>query len=130
MLLDVEITLNQRSLSYIEDDVQLRVLTPRSMIFLDSNTVPELETHHIEAPDLNKRAKQLLKCKEAVWRRWSQEYMKGLRERHLSKHGSQGKSPAVGDVVIFQSEEKNRGKWTLAVAENLIIGGGVVRVVD
>lgn len=74
VLLDVEINLNNRPLSYVEDDVQLPLLTPNSLLFVNSNVLPELQPHHVETADLRKRAKHLLKCKEAMWRRWSQEY--------------------------------------------------------
>ena len=56
MLPDVKITLNSRPLSYLEDDPQLPVLTPRSMLFVNSKVLPELETHQIETTDLRKRA--------------------------------------------------------------------------
>ena len=71
VLLDVEITLNNRPLSYHEDDPPLPVLTPSSMLFVNSNVLPELQPHRVERANLRKRAKHLLKCKEAVWRRWS-----------------------------------------------------------
>ena len=64
----------------MEDDVQLPTLTPNSMLFIGSTFAPELEEPHIEEKDLRKRAKYLLKCKEAMWRRWSREYLSGLRE--------------------------------------------------
>ena len=61
VLLDVEITLNNRPLSYVEDDVQMPLLTPNAMLFANSNLLPELQPHHIETADLGKRAKHLLK---------------------------------------------------------------------
>ncbi len=97
VLLDVEVALNDRPLSYVEDDLQFPVLKPNSMLFMNSNTLPELQPHHIEDSDLRKRAKHLLKCREAVWRRWTQEYLRNLRERHRSKAGNRGAVPAVGD---------------------------------
>ena len=67
-------------------------------------------------------------CKEAVWRRWSKEYLRGLRERLRTQNTSQGNAPAVGDVVILQTDERNRGKWPLGIVENLIVDtDGVVR---
>ena len=54
VLLDVEVTLNNRPLSYQEDDFQLPVLTPSSMLFLNSYVLPELQPHHIETADLHK----------------------------------------------------------------------------
>ena len=74
VLLDVEI-------------VQMPLLTLNAMLFLNSNLLPELQPHHIETADLQKRAKHLLKCKEtnniqAVWSRWTNEYLRSLCKRH------------------------------------------------
>ncbi|PFX13976.1 hypothetical protein AWC38_SpisGene21906 [Stylophora pistillata] len=67
VLSDVETILNNRQLSYLEDDPQLPVLTPSSMLFVNSNVLPELQSNRVERADLRKRAKHLLKYKEAVW---------------------------------------------------------------
>ena len=69
VLLDIEVALNGRPLSYVEDDAQLPTLTPNSMLFVGCTFAPELEGHHIEEKDLRKRAKYLLKCKQAMWKR-------------------------------------------------------------
>ena len=61
VLLDVEITLNNRPLSYLEDDPQLLVLTPSSMLFVNINVLLEFQPQHVETADLCKRAKHLLK---------------------------------------------------------------------
>lgn len=128
VLLDVEITLNNRPLGYVEDNIQLPVLTPNSMLYLNSNTLPELPPHEVEDRDLRRRAKHLLKCKAAVWKRGSQEYLQSLRERHRNLLGAKGKVPAVGDVVILKTDEKSRGRWPLGIIEELIVGkDGVVR---
>ena len=57
VLLDVETTINNRPLSYVEDDVQMPVLTPNSMQFGQPNFIPEEEEAEIENVDLRKRAK-------------------------------------------------------------------------
>ncbi len=122
ILLDIEVALNCRPLSYLEEDVQ--------MLFVGTTFAPELEAHHLEDADLRKRAKYLLKCKDAMWRRWSNEYLRGLRERHNQKHKKSSFTVAKGDVVIIQSDERNRGKWPLGVVEELYKGrDGVVRAV-
>ena len=54
VLLDIEITLNNRPLSYVEDDVQMLLLTPNAMLFSNSNMLPELQPQHIETADLRK----------------------------------------------------------------------------
>ena len=130
ILLDVEVALNCRPLTYLEDDIQMPTLTPNAMLFVGSTFAPELAAHHLEDTDLRKRAKYLFKCKEAIWRRWSNEYLRGLRERHNQKHKNTSFSVAIGDVVIIQSEERNRGKWPLGVVKELYKGrDGVVRAV-
>ena len=130
VLLDIEVTLNTRPLSYMEDDVQLPTLTPNSMLFIGSTFAPELEAHHIEEKDLRKRAKYLLKCKDAMRRRWSREYLSGLRERHNQNSNKSSFTVQKGDVVVIQSDERNRGKWPLGIVEELYKGrDGVVRAV-
>ena len=76
VLLDVEVALNDRPLSYVEDDAQLPVLTPCAMIFGQPRLVPEESTE--EDADLRKTVKHLRRCKEVLWNRWSG---KSLRER-------------------------------------------------
>ena len=128
VLIDVETTLNNRPLSYVEDDVALPTLTPNFMMFPQSNIIPDLEPHHCADVDLRKRAKHLLKCKDAVWKRWSSEYLRSLRERHNFKHKGKPCTLSVGDIVIIKSEDKNRGKWPLGIIQELYPGrDGVVR---
>ena len=132
VLLDIEITLNNRPLSYIEDDLQNPILTPNSLMFImfvSSNVLPEMESHRVDDRDLRKRAKFLKRCKDAVWKRWTNEYVQGLRERHIMLKGKT-LSLSVGDVVIIKSDERNRGEWPLGIVEQLYQGkDGVVRAV-
>jgi hypothetical protein len=60
VLLDVEVTLNNRPLTYMEEDIQLPPLTPNLLLFLNTNILPELAPYHLEQKDLKKRAKFLL----------------------------------------------------------------------
>ena len=82
VFLDVEIALNGRPLSYVEDDAQLPILTPYSMLFSQPKILPEREVYYKENPQLRRRAKYLRKCKDAIWNRWTIEYLHGLREHH------------------------------------------------
>ena len=129
VLLDIEIILNNRPLSYIEDDLQHPILTPNSLMFVSSNVLPEMQSHRVENGDLRKRAKFLKRCKDAVWKRWKNEYVRGLRERHIMLKGKPFVL-SVGDVVIIKSDERNRGEWPLGIVETLCEGkDGVVRAV-
>ena len=128
VVLDVEIALNNRPLCYVEDDIQLPVLTPNSLLFLRSNQLPELEPHHLREFDLRRRAKYLRRCKQALWTRWTTEYLRGLRERHRMKHKGQTTPLAKGEVVVIKDEERNRNKWKIGIVEGLISGrDGIVR---
>ena len=57
-----------------------------------------------------------------MWRRWSSEYLRALRERHRLKHGNTESGLAVGDVVIIKSVERNRNCWPLGIIEEFIVG--------
>ena len=128
IILDVEVTLNNRPLDYVEDDIQQPVLTPNLMLFGQPNSIPQLEPHNIEDTDLRKRANYLRKCKDAVWRRWTKEYLRALRERHNLKHETKLATPKVGDVVIIKNDDRNRRKWQLGVIVQLLTGkDGIVR---
>ena len=63
-----------------------------------------------------------MKTKDAMWRRWTSEYLRALRERRRLKYGNAESSFAVGDVVIIKSVERNRNCWPLGIIEELIIG--------
>ena len=130
VLLDVEVAINNRPLSYIEEDIQMPILTPNTMMFVGSNEIPTLKAHHLEETDLRKRAKFISKCKDALWKRWTTEYLRSLRERHNQSKGTNNVKLDTGDVVIIKSEEKNRGKWQLGVVDKLHNGrDGIVRAV-
>lgn len=130
VVLEVETQLNRRPLSYVEDDVQLPLITQASFLFSKSNLLPEQEPWREADVDLRKRAKHIRACKDALWKRWTREYLTALRERHNLKLKGQTTSLKVGDVVIIRSEDKNRGKWPLGIVEQLYEGkDNVVRAV-
>jgi hypothetical protein len=122
VLLDVEVTLNNRPLTYMEEDIQLPPLTPNSLLFLNTNILPELAPYHLEQKDLKKRAKFLLQCKRAMWKRRTSEYLRALREQLRLKSGGTGSILAERDVVIIKSVERNRNHWPLGIIEKLIVG--------
>ena len=78
VLLDAEVALNNCPFSYVED-VQLPVLTPNLMLCTQPNSIPEMPPHHKEDLELRKGAKYSQRCKEAMWQRWTKEYLRGLR---------------------------------------------------
>ena len=101
VILDVEVTLNNRPLTYVEDDIQLPVLTPNTMIFGQPNLLPEDDVDSMEDGDLRKRARYIWRCKDVLWSRWTGEYIKSLRERHNLNHTNGGLLLKEGDVALI-----------------------------
>ncbi|CAB4009176.1 Hypothetical predicted protein [Paramuricea clavata] len=122
VVLDVEVALNNRPLSYLEDDIELSVLTPATILNINPSRLPELKARHLDEEDLRKRAKILKGCKRAMWRRWSREYVRSLRERHVNARGKQASCPRKGSAVIIADESKNRNTWKLGIVSDLIKG--------
>jgi len=59
VMLDVEVAINNRPLTYVEDDVQLPLLTPNLMIYGEPNLIPEMDADSLDDTDLRNRAKYL-----------------------------------------------------------------------
>ena len=68
MLLDIEITLNNQSLNYLEDDIQFPVLTSNTLVFGEETFNLEEDINMLEG-DLWKRVKYVKKSKDNAWNR-------------------------------------------------------------
>ena len=125
IIIDIETT-NSRPLCYVEDDIELPLLTPNVM-FGQPNVIPQQDPSAIQDGELRKRAEYLRQCKDALWSRWSSEYLKSeiiksLRERHNMKHNRREMLLKPRDVVLIKGEERNRGHWKIGIVEKLIQG--------
>ena len=91
------------------------------------NHVPDQDEAELDG-DLRKRARFLQQSKKSIWKRWSDEYLRGLRERHNMTHKGKDNTLSTGDVVIIKGEDRNRAKWKIGIVEEVITGrDGVVR---
>ena len=128
VLITVEVILNNRPLGCLEDDTELPPLTPNGLIHGINISLPEENTEALdEETKLSRYARYIKRCKDIVWKRWSCEYVKALREKH---HISLGKAAEIstGDIMLIKGEEKDRGLWKIGVVEKLIRGrDGVTR---
>ena len=69
-------------------------------------------------------------CKNAAWSRWSNEYIKTLRERHNLKHHKKTNAIKSGDAVLIKGDNKNRGNRNIEIVTDLYPGpDGEVRAV-
>ena len=64
VILDIEASLNNRPLCYLEEDIQLPTLTPNTMLFLNSNILPESQPYQLAERELRKKKqnKQRMQC--------------------------------------------------------------------
>jgi hypothetical protein len=128
VVLDVEVALNNHPLTYLEDDIELLVLTPNAFLQVNPIHIPEEEVDHDDDKDLRKRVKYLRRCKQTLWERWSREYVRGLREHHRQTGKKNAKHPEIGEVVIVREEKKPRNTWRTAIVTRLIVvNDGMVR---
>ena len=65
---------------------------------------------------------------QKIWNRWSNECIKGLRERHNLKHHGKTNTLEYWGCHAHQRRRKNRGRWKIGIIQDLITGrDGIVR---
>ena len=85
IVLDIEVTLNNPPLMYVEEDIQMPVLTRNTLLYGQPLLVPE-EDLDDDVSEMKRRRRYINKCKDVTWTRWTKEYFKSLRERHNMLH--------------------------------------------
>lgn len=86
MLVDVEAQINPHPLGYVENNVELPLLTHGSFVFQRPNQLPK--AHFDNDRDVRKRLKIIRNGKDHLWNRWKREYLTSLRERHNMMSGN------------------------------------------
>ena len=138
VIVEVEGTLNSRPLTYEYDEVEHEALTPSHLAF--GRRIKSMPDEIAEEPEKNEsncseRFRYLTVKLAHFWNRWRREYLVNLREFHHPKVGREVRQIQAGNVVTVFEENVKRGKWKMAVVENLIRGrdnvvrGANVRVV-
>ena len=71
-------------LMYVENGIELAILSPNSLIYSHSIRVSE----NVFDDDSNflKRQRYIKQCKQAAWNGWKNGYLRILRMRHDTKH--------------------------------------------
>ena len=109
IVVDIEVTLNNRPLMYVEEDIQMPELTPNTLLYGQPLLVPEEDLDE-DFPEMKRRQRNLNKCKDAAWTRWTKEYLKALRERGNMLLQAKEMQISLGDTVLIKGDEKHRGK--------------------
>lgn len=134
-LIEVEMVINSRPLTYVSPDDLQEPLTPAH--FLTGRRIlslpdgigcgddPDDEDVHPTHDHLTKRMKYLNVVLNHFWKRWQSEYLLDLRESHRQQCAGSSSDGATtvktGDVVLLQ-EDKPRAFWRLARVKQLITG--------
>ena len=108
VVLDVETQLNRRPLGYVEDDIEMPILTPEVFLCSRSTEIPVEPAHQISEVDLRERARFLKHSKEQLWNRWVREYLVPLLECHNLTHKETNQQSKVGGVVFMVRLQKQR----------------------
>ena len=115
IVLDIVVTLNNRPLMYVEEDIQMPLLTPYTLLYGQPQLVPEEDLDE-DVPEMKRRQRYINKCKDATWTRWTKEYLKTLRERHNMLHQAKEMQVSLGEIVLTKGYEKHQGKWNTGMA--------------
>ena len=65
IVLDIEVTLNNRPLIYVEEDIQMRVLTPNTLLHGQPLLLPEEDLDE-DVPEMKRRQRYINKSKDAA----------------------------------------------------------------
>ena len=122
MIIEVEMILNCRPLSYVSSEDYEEPLTPshllcghRIMSLLDNrSSEAEDSDTDVQPQDLDRRMRHLSNVMNHFWKRWRKEYLLELRNSHrnVTQHSS-NRVVSIGDVVIVHDEDQPRGKWCI-----------------
>ncbi|XP_065651035.1 uncharacterized protein LOC136079238 [Hydra vulgaris] len=89
-------------------------------------TIPSENAEDEDDEDFNNKTttramRYITKCKNLAWKRWTNEYLRPLRENHQCK-GYNQKNIEVEEIFLLKGEEKNRGEWKIGMVTKLVRG--------
>ena len=121
-LLQIESTVNDRPLTYIDNDDEIQPLKPND--FLSTNfECPDImptasSNDSIPRETIIAMKKQANEILNVFWKKWSTTYLQELRERHSRNDPKFRKStaqnpPRIDDIVIIHDPLRNRSTWKI-----------------
>ena len=128
-IMEVEMVINSRPLSYVSANDLDEPLTPSHLIVgRRLMNAPDHLGHDSDdefhgMPDtLTRRSRYCSSTINRFGNRWRKEYLLGLREVHRRPKGnSSAPRVSMGDVTIH-SDDQPRGMWKLGRVKELLIG--------
>ena len=105
----------------LDGDIEQPILTPSILLHRQMINVPDIQLEE-DNSDIRKRQRYINGCKQAAWRRWSNDYLKALRERHNMKCNTSSIQIKEDDLMLINSSEKNRRRWKIGIVTDLYYG--------
>ena len=105
----------------MEDDLGPRTITPNAILYIKDQRLLENDEDIINDNIFTISKRRIKFKREHIWRRWVSEYLHSLRERHELHKGEQT-LPQIGEIVLIESESKNRREWQKGMVTKLIKG--------
>ena len=121
VIMDVQVNMNNRPITYVEDELAPRTLSPNSILNVKDQYLLQDVEDISDDDGFSKSEKRIRVKRDHIWKRWVSEYLRALRERHEIKKGGD-EFPEVGEIVLIQSEAKNRREWKKGLVTKLIKG--------
>ena len=117
VLVEVENVINNRPLSYIDNDSTEEVLTPNHLlcgraIHIANRDVDTAEPTDVRRPSFRKRVLYRQKLLKDFGKRWENEYLANLRGLQRMPKTNQLRMPKIDDVVLVHGESP-RLSWRL-----------------
>ena len=106
IVMEVEITLNNKPLSYIEDDIQMPILTPNTMIY--GTAISEVE-EDVRRKGFEKKSKaysEKQKSNKVKMNNRGLESLKELHEHHNLQSTAKRNHLTKGDVMLIHGISK------------------------
>ena len=118
VLIEVEGVINSRPLTYIYPEVAEEPLMPSHLVIGRRLSTPpdrtELSDDEDCASKFQRRARHLSQLIEHFRKRWTKEYLIGLREfHHCSTQGDHDRRIKTGDIVLIHDENLPWQNWRL-----------------
>ena len=122
MLIQVEGLMNNRRLTYQTDELESEPLTPNHMIFgyalpniaNDANDAnEEMSDDEESSARVNKRLKYVSTIKAHLWKRWTREYLQGLKV-YQRQADRKSRVPEIGEIMLIIDSTIQRRHWRMA----------------
>lgn len=92
------------------------------MLIHGTNSLPDEivdNDHNLNNPTPPRMLKGLNRCKDALWKRWSDDYLRSLRERNKCFDGTKSMLRVSG-IVQIKGDRENHGEWQIGIITQVI----------